>query len=57
MSDWQPIVTAPKDGTEVRLRLNLQSVKAYWDDDLRTWVLSRPLHMESIRDPEKWRPV
>jgi hypothetical protein len=47
---------APKDGTQIRLRLDFaHGVPAYWDDDLKTWVLSRPLHMESIKDPKGWK--
>ncbi len=48
-------VPPPKDGTEISIRLN-GWVPAYWDDELKTFVLSRPLHMESISEPEAWRP-
>ena len=53
---WQPISTAPKDGTEVKLRLH-GSLRAYWDDELNGWVLSRPFHMESFNNPRHWMPV
>jgi hypothetical protein len=56
MTDWLPMSEAPKDGTQVRLRLDfIHGVPAYWDDDLKTWVLSRPLHMESIKEPQGWK--
>jgi hypothetical protein len=55
--EWQPMETAPKDGTEVRLALSYPNgVPAYWCADLKTWVLSRPLHVESIHRPERWKP-
>lgn len=54
---WQPMDSAPMDGTEVRLRLVfVRGVPAYWDDELQRWVLSRPLHIESIHVPRGWAP-
>ena len=50
----QPIATAPKDGSTVLLPLN-EWVSAYWDAELDTWVLARPLHIESIRSPTTWK--
>lgn len=56
-TNWQDMDTAPKDGTEVYLRLVFpHGVPAYWDANLERWVLSRPLHMESIRAPHGWAP-
>ena len=56
MSDeWRSIETAPKDGSTVCLRLS-GAVAAYWDAELRTWVLCHPLHIESIRSPQEWKP-
>lgn len=54
MAEWQPIETAPKDGSVVRLRLN-GGVRAYWDNELQTWVLCNPMHIESIRNPRHWQ--
>jgi hypothetical protein len=49
---WIPIAQAPKDGTTVILQVRIPNgVRAYWDRELKTWVLARPLHLESIRDP------
>jgi hypothetical protein len=51
MPGWRPMNEAPKDGTEIRLCLEFPSgVHAYWDDELKRWVLSRPLHIESLHD-------
>lgn len=49
-----PIVCAPRDGSVVLLPVN-GWVRAYWDNELQTWVLCHPLHIESIRDPDRWR--
>ena len=55
--DWQSMDTAPKDGSEVRLQLVFpRGVPAYWDGELDRWVLSRPLHIESIHVPHGWVP-
>jgi hypothetical protein len=52
------MATAPKDGTEVTLPLTFPNgVRAYWDEDLKYWVLSRPLHIEAIFHPDQWRPT
>lgn len=51
----QPMASAPRDGSVVLLPLS-GWVRAYWDNELETWVLCHPLHMESIRDPSSWRP-
>ena len=56
MSAWQPIETAPRDGTEVLLPL-YDSLRAYWDEELKRWVLSKPLHMESVANPTQWKPL
>jgi hypothetical protein len=54
--DAQPIETAPKDGSEVYIAVGGKA-RAYWDDELQAWVLSRPLHVESVRSPHEWWPV
>jgi hypothetical protein len=57
VNDGQPIETAPKDGREVYLELRTRWVKAYWDADLKTWVLSRQYQLDTFNDPERWQPV
>lgn len=54
--DWQSMETAPKDGTEIYIEVG-GKCRAYWDDELRTWVLSRPVHVESVHHPRRWLPV
>jgi hypothetical protein len=55
MTDWQPMETAPKDGRDIRLKIEWpRGVVAYWDDDLQEWVTSRPLHMECVHEPKGW---
>lgn len=55
--NWRDMASAPLDGSQVWLRLDLDRVKAYWDPKLDRWVLSHPLHMESIFVPSRWRPI
>jgi hypothetical protein len=50
----QPIATAPKDGTEITVPVQW-NLQAFWCDDLKRWVLSRPLEVDSIH-PEYWIP-
>jgi hypothetical protein len=47
----------PKDGSEVVMRLSV-ALTVYWDDELKTWVLVRPLHLEtlsSLPDIVRWK--
>jgi len=56
--EWLPIAIAPKDPqTPVKLKIDIVSVPAYWEPDLERWVLTRPLHVESIFSPTHWRPM
>lgn len=54
---WR-ITGFPKDGSEIliKLRGGETGLLAYWDDELQTFVLSRPLHIESEARPKAWRP-
>lgn len=56
-SGWQDIDSAPKDGREVYLHMPSSSLRAFWCKDLKEWVLSRPMHMETARAPLAWRPT
>lgn len=53
---WQPIETAPKDGTEIYVPITVSPQRAFWCSDLKRWVLSRPLNME-FANPIEWRPT
>lgn len=50
---WQPMATAPKDGSTIIVPLT-GAVRVFWCDELKTWVLNHPLHVESIAHPEGW---
>jgi hypothetical protein len=52
---WQPIETTPKDGSEITVRMLEWEARVYWDDDLKTWVLVSPMHLESVSNPKEWR--
>jgi hypothetical protein len=55
--DWQPMNTAPRDPkVVVRIKLDIKSVRAYWEPEIGCWVLCHPLHIESIWTPEGWKP-
>lgn len=51
-----PIMDAPKDGSEIYIRIS-GKYRAFWDDEMKAWVLSTPVHIESIRNPIEWWPV
>lgn len=53
-SDRRSIATAPKDGSNITVPVQW-NLQAYWCKDLKRWILTRPLHVESI-DPEYWIP-
>jgi hypothetical protein len=54
---WKNIANAPKDGTVVILPVAFKNgVRAYWDGELKLWVLCQPIHIESIRQPRGWKP-
>lgn len=45
----------PKDGSEIMVPCRLD-LKVYWDDGQQAWILSRPLHLETLRhDIVKWK--
>lgn len=53
---WQPIETAPKDGTSIYLPVST-AVRAYWCKDLNRWITDREWRMNHINDPKQWRPT
>jgi len=55
-AEWEPGDTAPKDGSEIMIRLDW-AVRAYWDKELKRFVLVTPIHHEVISKPQGWKPV
>ncbi len=65
MTDWQPMDTAPKDGTRISLvvyqtgqapDLNFERIVVtggYWDADAGAWYISEHVH---VPDPQFWLP-
>lgn len=53
---WQEIELAPKDGSEIYIEIGGKT-RAYWDEELTTWVLSKPYHLEAVKRPRRWLPV
>jgi hypothetical protein len=53
---WQPIATAPIDGTEIYVMISVAPQRAFWCGDLKRWVLSRPLSID-FANPTEWRPT
>ena len=47
MKTAMPTEEAPKDGSTHRFRVILD-MDAFWCDDLKRWVLVRPLHLEHV---------
>jgi hypothetical protein len=56
---WRPGATASKEhGVEIRIKIaHARGVPAYWDAGLQTFVLSRPVNVESVREPLGWQPL
>ena len=59
-SGWQPIATAPKDGTEILLfsqpapALPPEYAVAYWDDEDEEWYWNKP---KRFICPTHWKPL
>lgn len=62
MSEWQPIETAPKDGTEIIIfgsRVYFHPVMARYEND-GWWVPDAPLECpwtELASEPTHWQPL
>jgi len=56
MSEWQPIETAPKDGTEILTyrKARLISVASYWPHEGAEWCVSDGVHILNVTH---WMPL
>ena len=69
MSEWQSIETAPRDGTEILLKIPLQweepqgrigsgdYVSAYWYDESSEFWVNRLDNWISLYRPTHWMPL
>ncbi len=69
MNEWQPIETAPIDGTEILLKIPLQweepqgrigsgdYVSAYWYDESSDFWMNRLGNCISLYRPTHWMPL
>ena len=63
MTDWQPIETAPKDGTPIRLWSRLgefewRSREGYWNGGWRKRWETLSIHGRSLAlNPTHWQPL
>jgi hypothetical protein len=42
------------DGSEITVRMLEWEARVYWDDELKTWVTTRPANFEFINNPKEW---
>ena len=61
MSKWQPIETAPKDGTQILIWDGNVRIVAEWGDvpgDLRMgWWATNKSYLDSPYEPTHWAPI
>jgi hypothetical protein len=53
MNDWQPIESAPKDGTEVLVHDEGAVVIAWWSEEHAAWMEHGPMKPP----PQHWMPL
>jgi hypothetical protein len=57
MADWQPIETAPKDGTWIHVARDIHQGIAWWNSHSGHWTVgpliyfARPTHWMPLPDP------
>jgi hypothetical protein len=54
MTEWQPIETAPKDGTEVLLTNGEYKRAGYWATRINAWSIDM---VPPIKAPTHWAPL
>lgn len=59
MSDWQPMETAPRDGSLILLLYRGQIEVGRWNPDAVNWAESTNGDWEAVdeEDVTKWRPL
>jgi len=51
-AEWQPITTAPKDGTQILATNGLNTVVIFWHTESKSWTPSiNPIHWIPIPHP------
>jgi Protein of unknown function (DUF551) len=53
--NWQPIETAPKDGTDILVYSNERIISAHWSVPADAWV--EVVHDYSFAAPTHWMPL
>jgi hypothetical protein len=56
--EWEPIETAPMDGTPIRVRRDTVEALVFWSDELQAWVIGLATvgnHLAERVLP--WRPI
>lgn len=56
MINWQPIFTAPLDGTDVIVYDGYDVWKAYYRKDTNSWIISGSFEV-LFHEPTHWLPV
>lgn len=53
--DWRTdIENAPKDGSDVLFPIEFIG-RAYWDGELKRWVLAYPIHLDYVNAPSRFQ--
>jgi len=53
MTEWRTD-KPPLDGTEILIPVDVE-VRAYWDAEMKCFVLSYPLHIDVAHNVTRWR--
>lgn len=52
----QPIETAPRDGTVIRIYRPAHYIRAFWCNDLHDWVTDREYTINRVTRAKEWLP-
>lgn len=53
MAKWKRGLPPKNEGVSVWVRTTVER-KAFWDEELKRWVLDRSLLLDSLRDGQIW---